>query len=140
MSAGFAATTALSPALAKIALADFNETDESRQTALVELRRKISELPPADRIADTSDENLVRFLRAKKYDMSAAVETSVKLSRFNTKYGEALADISEEEMLLYKDFIHVVREPGPEGRVIFIMRPKLGISVFTPEYVAFNPR
>ena len=46
-------TTDLSPELAKIAFEDFGETPERRQQALMDLRKRIAELPnEKDRLED----------------------------------------------------------------------------------------
>ena len=51
--------------LAALALKDFGETKERRSAALLELRARIEALPePSDRLSDTSDANIIRFLRA----------------------------------------------------------------------------
>jgi hypothetical protein len=47
-----------------VAKEELGENPEIRRTSLEILRTKISELPEADRLADVSDLNLIRFLSA----------------------------------------------------------------------------
>lgn len=126
--------------LEKLAFDEFGETIELRTTSLNNLRDKIALLDnPEDKIKDTSDENLIRFLRARKYDMDRVLEATVKFQHFYNKYGDVLKDITKDEIAHIKEFIEVYREPGC-GRVFAIMRPSLGIKKFTKELLKANPR
>ena len=79
-------TTDLSPELAKIAFEDFGETPERRQQALIDLRKRIAELPnEKDRLEDVSDVNLIRFIRGRKYDLEKALETTIAPDKKNRK-------------------------------------------------------
>eukprot|EP00961_Rhodomonas_salina_P301414 3940458-Rhodomonas_salina.1 len=48
-----------------------------RRECLQELRKRITELPPNEQLADTSDKNLVRVLSSRKYDMDEALKSTV---------------------------------------------------------------
>ena len=147
------------------AFEDFNETPELRATQLSALRESISLLPQLeDQLKDTSDLNLIRFLRSKKFDHQRASEACTQWQKFNNKYGDILANVTREgekimfwctynenglltsnyhiyeEVLIFRDFIQVIRESGPRGRVIVIMRPGKGIKLFTSELKRNNPR
>ena len=82
--------------LKKMALEDFGETTETRRTALIELRKRISELSDEkDRMVNITDANLVRYIRGRKYDLDKALETTVERQRFETKHPEWMT-ISDE--------------------------------------------
>lgn len=54
---------------AKLAFEELGETEELKKHNLDALRQMISEAPEEDRIEDTSDDNLIRFLRGKKHNV-----------------------------------------------------------------------
>ena len=64
--------------LALVAKEELNETPDLRQEALDNLRQLISELPK-DRLEDTSDANLIRFLRSKKFKGFDSIVTTVTI-------------------------------------------------------------
>lgn len=129
----------LSPELAKIAYEEFGETSELRKQAIIELRQKIECLSnPNDRLIDTSDRNLIRFIRSRKYNIDEALQSTIKMQHFITKfYSDFYYDKKDSKFIDYisnsRDFLQVIRENGTTGRVITIMKPAKGIKVFTPE-------
>lgn len=130
----------LSPELAAIALRDFGETPEIRNASLKELRQKIAALPAADQLSDTSDVNIIRFLRARKYDIDKAAESTVKLKHFQDKFEDVISTPGLKDLVLQcKDFLQVFRESNG-GKVYVVMRPKQGIKIFTPELKKKHPR
>jgi len=128
--------------LAALALKDFGETKERRSAALLELRARIEALPePSDRLSDTSDANIIRFLRARKYDIAKALESTIKYKHFLDKNLDVVNHTPglKKLVLLSKDFLEVIRD-GIAGKVYVCMRPKKGIAMFTPELKREHPR
>ena len=115
------------------------ETPEVRTAALAALREKIAQLPQADRIENTSDNHMIRFLRARKFDIDEALQRTVDYARFYGKWGKHLEGMSADEFLIHKDFLMVLQGRDREGRVMIVMQPKKGIGVFTKEFVKENP-
>jgi hypothetical protein len=137
----------LPPHLAAKAKEEIGEESSSfRQNKIVDLRdRIINLLPEKDRLSDTSDANLVRFLRSRKYDLDKALDGTVKLKQFYDRYGEILSHLCETEkeqelFISWSDFLSVIKGADPQGRTIIIMRPKKGIAHFTSELLAASPR
>lgn len=107
----------LPESLASVAFTEFNETPDMRNRSLIELRQMIAALPKEnDKLLDVSDSNLIRFLRSRKYDMDKALQATIELAHFNSKYSGVLADITADELLLCRGFLQVVRENGLNGR------------------------
>lgn len=130
----------LSPQLSSIALRDFGETPESRTLALNQLRERIAELPAEDRLADTSDANIIRFLRARKYDLDKALESTIKFKKFQDSFADVIHAPGLKELISKsREFLEVFREPDG-GKVFVCMRPALGIRMFTPELKRQYPR
>lgn len=90
-----------------------------------------------------SDANLIRFLRARKYDMDKAVASTSKFHKFCIKHQTAIGaqpGVPLKDLVLLCDkFLEVFRD-GPAGKVYVVMRPALGIKKFTPELKKSNPR
>jgi len=127
--------------LQAVALEELNETPEFRDLQIIELRKAIEELPlESDKLTDTSDLNLIRFLRSKKFSIQNALLATIQWHHFYEKYMNVLTNITKEEIIQFSNFITVVRESGAKGRVILIMRPAKGIKMFTPELKKNNPR
>ena len=130
----------LSPELAKQALEEFGETPEKRTVALSALRARIAALPAADQLADTTDANIIRFLRARKYDIDKALESTKQFKHFQDKFADVIAAPGLQKLVLMsKDFLEVFREPNG-GKVYVAMRPKMGLPNFTPKLKAESPR
>ena len=106
-----------------------------------ELRERIAASPESDRIANAEDDsNLIRFLRARKYDMDKALESTIEYRRFLDKMGDVLAaPITKDELLINREFLEIFREPNG-GKVYVVMRPALGIKAFTKDRLKENPR
>jgi len=135
----------LSPELAKMAFDEFGETPSSRLEALNELRNRINSLPENDRLKDTSDANIIRFLRARKMDVDKAVNSTIQFKHFLDKFADVISPSSpglelKELVLKCKDFLQVFREPMSAGGKVYVcMRPQEGIAMFTPELKKTNP-
>ena len=87
----------LPPHLAARAKEEIGEESSSfRQDKILDLRdRIINLLPEKDRLSDTSDVNLVRFLRSRKYDLDKALEGTVRLKQFYDRYEKILSHREE---------------------------------------------
>jgi len=124
----------LSPELEAIAFSEFGETNELRDSSLIELRQRIQALPDvSDRLVDSSDRSLIRFLRSRKFDIEKAFESTVELQKFNNKYNEFVTNITYDHLRYISHFLSVIREPLPSGRIILILRPIEAIKYFTEE-------
>ena len=131
----------LSPELEAIAFSEFGETKELRDSSLIKLYKRIQALPDvSDRLVDSSDRSLIRFLRSRKFDIEKAFESTVKLQQFHNKYHDVINILKNEEIRDLSHFLSVIREPLPSGRVIMMMKPKEGIKMFTDEKRKKNPR
>jgi hypothetical protein len=125
--------------LRTIAREDLGETPEVRCKALQELRSKIAALPESDRLADVSDQNLIRFLRCRKYDMEKALQSTVDMQKFNGSHPEWVNELRADEFRIFSTFFQVLENRGPKGQFILVLRPTNGIKIFTPEFLAENP-
>ncbi len=125
--------------LRAIARDELGETPEVRARALQELRTRIAALPESDRLADVSDQNLIRFLRCRKYDMEKALQSTVDLQKFNSLHPEWVDNLRADEFQIFSTFFQVLEHRGPRGQFIVVLRPNNGIKVFTPEFIAENP-
>lgn len=124
--------------LKEIAFRELGETPEVRREKLVELRGRISMLPEEDRISDTTDRNLIRFLRGRKYDIDNALRTTVNLVRFNRDHPDWTENLTAKEFLYFSTFFQLLKATD-KGRVICAFRPSIGIKILTPEFMAQNP-
>ena len=125
--------------LADIARDQLGETLEIRAAALNELRTKISELPEKDRLNDLSDLNLIRFLRLRKLNIEKALKQTIEYKQFYSRFGNELSELKKGEFLIFENFLSVLPFRDSAGRVIVVMHPKAGISIFTREFVQENP-
>ena len=126
--------------LRKIAHEQLGETPEILEASLKTLREKIAQLPEADRISDTTDENIVRFLRARKFKIDEALERTVQYARFYVKHGQVLEGMKAEEFMVFSEFMTVLKQRDREGRAMLVLQPKKGIGIFTKEFVKQHPR
>ena len=115
--------------LRKIAHEQLGETPEILQASLKTLREKIAQLPEADRITDATDENIVRFLRARKFKIDEALERTVQYARFYVKYGQVLEGMKAEEFMIFSEFMTVLKDRDREGRAMLVLQPKKGIGI-----------
>ena len=131
--------TELPEYLKKIAFENFGETPETRRTALIELRKRIGELPDEkDRLVNTTDSNLIRYIRGRKYDLDRALETTVERQRFENKHPEWMHP-SEEVLQNSNEFCGLLPNPDPKGRKVLMMFPAKGIKKFTGDFAKKNP-
>ena len=124
--------------LIDIAFKEFGETKELRARKLFQLKQLIADLPEEDRIPDTSDVNLIRFLRGRKYDMDIALSTTVNLVRFNREHPEWTENHTAKEFKDFAPFFQLLKKTD-KGRVVVVFRPSVGIKILTPEFMEANP-
>jgi len=132
----------LPPHLAAEAFAQYQETAESRRKALDDLRRGILELPEEDRLNDLSDLNLIRFIRCRKYDISRALATTVKLKRFYTKHATLLRGLDGAAFTVVDQFQALRIKKGLDkqsGKTILMVRPARIMPGMTSEFLKANP-
>lgn len=114
------------PELKEIAEKELNETAESRAEAIPKLRKLLEELPEEERPADVSDRILLRFLRARKFDVDRAYEVIVNLEKFRRAHPEYFTDLKGEEFREFygQGFMRVLRTPDKLGRCVSLLMPK----------------
>ena len=124
--------------LAEIAELDYGETSETRTKILTEFRTKILALPDHERLVDTSDTNLIRFLRNRKFNLDRAVGNAIAYTKFRRDNVE-LFNITPEEILLFESAFQVVKGGAPDYRVVFIVQPLSLIKQCTEEFTKAHP-
>ncbi|RYG59620.1 hypothetical protein EON64_20050, partial [archaeon] len=125
--------------LAKIAFEEFGETSEKRYQAILELRSRINNLPNAeDKLEDTSDLSLIRFLRVRKYDLDSALQTTVELQRFRSAHADWLHP-DAQEILQYCQFCQIPPQFDQYHRVIVTIHPIHAAHLFTPDFLRQHP-
>ena len=83
--------------LQSVALEELNETPAFRDLQINELRMAIAALPQeGDKLKDTTDANLIRFLRSKKFSLENALRATIEWQQFYEKYKDVLANITKE--------------------------------------------
>jgi len=97
-------------------------------------------LPEKDRLSDTSDVNLVHFLRSRKYDLDKALEGTVKLKQFYDRYERILSHLCETEkeqelFSSWSDFLSVIKGADQQGRTIIVLR-SLVVCCFSTGHAA----
>src|SRR4051812_40802652 len=99
----------LPPDLVDVAFREFGETPELRSQKLFELKQRIAELPDEDRISDTSDLNLIRFLRGRKYNVDIALQTTVNLVNFNRAHPDWTENHTAKEFVDFACFFQLLK-------------------------------
>jgi hypothetical protein len=117
--------------------------NEQLRDALNQLRFKIdSLLDHSHKLVDVSDSNLIRIIKARKYDIDRCLEATIQLHNFNSKHKDSLNNVSKEEIKMMSIFLGVIIEKNcdkSDGRIIVTMKPSRAIKLFTPESKLFNP-
>ncbi|XP_055944742.1 retinaldehyde-binding protein 1-like [Argiope bruennichi] len=86
----------MTPEIRKIAEKELGETPEIKEKALKELRRLINE--ESDFRPQTNDTFLLRFLRAKKYDVKRAFKTLQNYYIFKARYSGIMTDFTPKDV------------------------------------------
>ena len=128
--------------MAEFAFKEFGETEETRSIALSTLRERINSLEnDEDKLADTSDINLIRFIRTRKYDLDLALSTTVALAKFQRENEEELHRINSVDMACYSKFFEIIQEPHPiSGARIVVLRTEFGIKMLDSSFLETFPR
>jgi hypothetical protein len=127
--------------LQELAFQELGETIENRTIALEKLRLKINEHSnEKERLKDTTDRNLIRFLRTKKYDIEKSLQATIDYQKFLNKHEHELQNITREEILNFREGNLAVKEPDTLGRIVIIIRAKKVLDNYTPEYKKTNPK
>ena len=106
---------------------------------MTEFRSKIVALPDNERLVDTSDVNLIRFLRNRKFNVERAVTNSIAYTKFRRDNAD-LFEISTEEILLFEHVFQVAFGGAPDYRTIFIVQPLQLVKQFTEEFAKAHPQ
>ncbi|XP_035227204.1 alpha-tocopherol transfer protein-like isoform X2 [Stegodyphus dumicola] len=112
----------LTPEMVRRAEEELGETPEVRIQALKDLRRLIN--AEADFRPLMDDAFLVRFLRAKKYNVQKAFNTLRNFYTFKVRYSKVLTDFkpSEVKTVLEMNNLLIVPRRLPDGTAVGILR------------------
>lgn len=126
--------------LTKLAYQELEETSERRAEAICELRERIFSLPSSERLHDVSDCNLIRFIRARKYDLDKALKTTISLRKFENSRA-AICDpvFTFEEMCHFEDFFQILPRPDKSGHLVVVFQLIKVLRLFTPEFLQQYP-
>ena len=115
----------LPPELARIAEAELNETPEARIAAILELRKRLEQLPEDQRPARLDDDYLVAFLRCTKYRLDIAEKKLINLAKLTRQYPEYSSNLRAEEFeeMYGQGFMRVLNGHDKDGRVISCLLP-----------------
>lgn len=128
-------TKELTPEVIKKAELELGETPEVREKALAELRKLI--VNEEGLSIPTDDSFLIRFLRAKKYDVKRSLKCLKGYYGLKAKYPEMLNKTpSEVKDVLEKNIYYVTMKRSYEGEGVLVIRVgELDENVLTVEDV-----
>ncbi|KAF8778365.1 Clavesin-1 like protein [Argiope bruennichi] len=111
----------LTPEMSRVAEKELKETPEKRKEALKEIKRIIKGVTGFFPLKD--DEFLLRFLRAKKFDVNEAFDTLKTYYKFKFEYSGILTDFlpSDFRNVFEMDKIFISPKRTPNGEGIFIV-------------------
>ncbi|XP_065176269.1 retinaldehyde-binding protein 1-like [Sycon ciliatum] len=119
--------------------AELNESDERKAQAITELRQKIGEYStenPTLKLPQSDDDAfLVRFLRARKYDVDRALKLIVSYATFRATHTELFEGVTLEKIrpILEHKLPFVLRERDEEGRRVLLFQPaRMDPNLFNP--------
>ncbi|GBN30723.1 Alpha-tocopherol transfer protein [Araneus ventricosus] len=124
----------LTPSLVKRAEIELNETPATRTAALEELILAIKDEPGFTPLMD--EEFLLRFLRAKKFEVSRAFNTLKNYYDFKHRYSGDITDFLPKDLKSVFEADKVLGSPkrGFDGEGILILSAgSFNIDKFTPE-------
>ncbi|XP_023653566.1 retinaldehyde-binding protein 1-like [Paramormyrops kingsleyae] len=109
---------------------ELNETDEKRALAVKELRATIGERADEDEVAwgvqsrfgEQSDTVLLRFVRARKYDVGRAYELMKGYVRFRQQYPELFENLTPEAVrtTIEAGYPSILPSRDKHGRVVLL--------------------
>ncbi|CAL1283522.1 unnamed protein product [Larinioides sclopetarius] len=108
------------PEIERIAFEELGETTEVRQSSLKKLKELINEEQGFCPLLD--DEFLLRFLRAKKFDVSRAFSTLKNYYAFKVRYSGVVTDFLPKDLrsLFETDKVFLSPKRGPNGEGILV--------------------
>lgn len=141
--------------LQTIAEAEIREppTREGKIAAIEELRSSLESqsqaTPPVSSLItpprrDLSDGNLLRWLRASKFDQAKAIDKLNQHAAFYATHAQALVGLDSApgsgEFECFEKFLQLVRGvEGMQGRVVVCLCPKKAVSRMSKAHVASHP-
>jgi hypothetical protein len=117
----------------------FGETTVTRREKIAQLRALIETLPTTDQLSDLSGENLIRFLRGRKFDVHKALKSAVNMARFYRDHPDWTNGIDEEDFSIFQSWIQLLEKRDNENRVIMILRLAHGIHSANVDFLKNNP-
>jgi hypothetical protein len=112
----------------------YGETEESKLAAVEALRERIRALPLEDQLDDQSSDNLIRFIRVRKYNLDKALKNTVNTAHFYREHPE-LAGGNGELLGDFGNFYQVLEPRDNQGRVVAIFRFANLVKAATPEFL-----
>ena len=114
-------------------LQELFEVPEERLTRIAELREKIAEAEKGSDLkgvvlARQDDRFLLRFLRARKFDVERALQLYLNYYKYRHKHGHLLGELSVKsvEHVLRRDFFALLDTPTKAGsKVLVVFPPRL---------------
>ncbi|GFT54839.1 clavesin-2 [Nephila pilipes] len=97
------------PYFAKIAEEELGETCEVREKCLAEVKKRIEEEPNFQPLMD--EEFLIRFLRAKKYNVDRAFNTLKNYYSFKSRYSGIVTDFTPHDLKFVFEMDKVLVSP-----------------------------
>ncbi|RWS20742.1 alpha-tocopherol transfer protein-like protein [Leptotrombidium deliense] len=98
------------------------EDPEQVKKALCELRRGIEAKAIIKDVSKLTDNFLLRFLRARNFDIESSVTTFVKCAKTKTKVPELFLYPSELKMVFDDNILSVLKDKTPKGESICVIR------------------
>ncbi|GBO38327.1 hypothetical protein AVEN_112947-1, partial [Araneus ventricosus] len=112
----------MSPEIIRKAEKELGETPEVKEQALKDLRRLINE--ESDFRPQTSDSFLLRFLRAKKYDIRRAFKTLQNYYIFKARYSGLITDFIPKDVrnVIEMNNMLIMPQRHPSGAAVSVAR------------------
>ncbi|KAF8778366.1 alpha-tocopherol transfer protein-like [Argiope bruennichi] len=113
----------LAPEMVLVAETELGETPEKRAEALEELKLLIKEERSKGFCPLQDDEFLIRFLRARKYDVGKAFTTLKNYYMFKSEYSGVITDLTPRDLKRVLELEHVFVSPkrAPDGEGLLIV-------------------
>ena len=119
---------------------DLGETPQKRLVAIKAFRESILQLPANNRIEDLSDENLIRFLRGKKYNMEKALKCVKNRAKFHREHAQLIDGATAEEFERLGKILTLLPQRSVDGKLVILLRPTLVVNEFKDkEFMENNP-
>ena len=128
----------LSNELKQRAFENLGETIDLQDKKLKEFRTKLDKL---DNHLNglISDEIVIRFLRARKFDINLSYQTFVNWIEFKKTHFDSFNNLHAKEFESFNHLYRILPNPDSEGRLICIIPAYHSLRIFTTEYLSKNP-